>query len=155
MLTKLHLFKCFLQVRERAVAPDPLERGKSCLLHGVGIVERLDGIGVRSCRHQEVASVDVHQRIFLIANDELLEVMERQVVVTKEVCTLATEDVSFKKGLVKFKCNREVFESFIEDAQASVGPTPCQMELARGFFFLLYCHIEVAQCLVELMHLEV
>ena len=124
-------------------------------MDSICVVKRLDGIGVSACSHQEVARVDVNERILLVANDELLEVMERQVVVTKEVCTLATEDVSFKKGLVKFKCNREVFESFIEDAQASVGPTPCQMELARGFFFLLYCHIEVAQCLVELMHLEV
>lgn len=103
MLTKLHLFKCFLQVRERAVAPDPLERGKSCLLHGVSIVERLDGIGVRSCRHQEVASVDVHQRIFLIANDELLEVVEGQVVVSEEVSALTSEDIGFKERLIELK----------------------------------------------------
>jgi hypothetical protein len=97
MLTQLHLLKGFLQVGEGAVAPDSLERCQGGRLHGVSIVECFDGICVRAGRHQQVACVNVHQWILLVADDEFLEVMESQIVVTKKVSALTTEDVGFKK----------------------------------------------------------
>ena len=81
--------------------------------------------------------------------------MESQVIVTKEVCALASEDVGLLKGLIQLKSNREVLHRFVQYAQASIAPSSSQMELSCGFLFLLNCDIEVVQGIVEVVQLIV
>ena len=69
--------------------------------------------------------------------------MEGQVVVTEEVCALASEDIGFLKGLIQLQSNREVLHRFIQYAQASIAPASSQMELSCGFLFLSNRDIEV------------
>ena len=81
--------------------------------------------------------------------------MESQVIVTKEVCALASEDIGLLKGLIQLKSNREVLHRFVQYAQASIAPSSSQMELSCGFLFLLNCDIEVVQGIVEVVQLIV
>lgn len=101
MLAKLHLFECLFEVGEGAVAADALEGGEGCGLDGVGVVKGLNGIRIGTGRHQQVSGVNVDQWILLIADDQLLEVVEGQVVVAEEVGALATEDVGLEESLVE------------------------------------------------------
>jgi hypothetical protein len=76
MHAELHLLKGTLQVCEGTVTSDSLERGKSCLLDGVCVVKCFDGVFVSSCCHEEVTSINMHDWIFLVRYDKLLEVVE-------------------------------------------------------------------------------
>lgn len=124
-------------------------------MDSVSIVESLNGICISSCGHEEVTSIDVDKRILLVRDDQLLEIVEGQVVVTEEVSTLASEDVGLVERIIKFKCDREVLHCFIEDAEASIAPSSCQVELTSWLLFLSNGNVEVVQCLVEVMCLVV
>lgn len=155
VLAKLHLLEGVLQVREGTVASDPLESCQGCLLDCVSIIESFDGVRVCASGHQKIACVDVNDWVLLVRDYQLLEVMESQVIVTKEVCTLASEDVGLLKSLIQLKSNREVLHSFIQYAQASIAPASSQMKLSCGFLFLLNRDIEVTQGIVEVVQLIV
>ena len=51
--------------------------------------------------------------------------MEGQVVVTKKVSTLASEDVGLLEAIIKIQSNREVFHGLIKDGETGKGPSSC------------------------------
>ena len=61
----------------------------------------------------------------MVGNDKLLKVMEGQVVVTKKVSTLASEDVGLLEAIIKIQSNREVFHGLIKDGETGKGPSSC------------------------------
>lgn len=81
--------------------------------------------------------------ILLIRNDQLLEVVESQIVVSEQVSALSSKDVGLLKSFIQFQCNGEILHSFIKDAQASIASSSRQVELTRSFFFLLNSDVEI------------
>lgn len=51
-------------------------------MDSVSIIEGFYGVNVGSCGHQKVSSIDMDDWILLVWQDELLEIMEGQVVVS-------------------------------------------------------------------------
>lgn len=152
---ELHLLEGPLKVRESTIAPDSLEGGKGGLLDGIGIVEGLDGIRICAGRHEQVSSVDVDDRVLLVRDYELLEIMEGEVVVTVEVGALPTEDVRFKEGVIEFECHCKVVQGLVEHAKASIASASGQVELSCCLLFLADGDVEIPQGFVKAVELEI
>jgi len=78
------------------------------LLYGVGVVECFDCVIVSPSGHQEVPSVNMNDWVLLVRDDQLLEIVESQVIVSEEVSTLASEDVRLQEGFVQLQGDRQV-----------------------------------------------
>ena len=85
----------------------------------------------------------MHKWILLVTDNKLLEIVERQIVVTQQVGAFTAENVSFEERLVELECHRQVLQCLIKDTQAGVGSSTSQMELSSGLLFFLDRYVEV------------
>lgn len=70
-------------------------------MNGISVVKGFDRVIVGSSGHEQISCVDVNYWVFLIGNYQLLEVVESQVVVAKEICTFSSENVCLLQSFIK------------------------------------------------------